>query len=159
MAQAIQQFTIQKANGNTDAMSQQLLQWDNKWPMVTISNQVLVQVSNQVINNIKNVNNNINNFNNINVNTVTPQEKTIITQTIDTFKAPKPHVPVPTIFITFGGTHLRYLVLRTLSTSNAIYDMPFSKNTGPFTLNDNKFKANLDGKGKILHCISCKNLQ
>ena len=103
-----------------------------------------------MINNIKNVNNNINNFNNINVNTVTPQEKTIITQTIDTFKASKPHVPVPTIFITFGGTHLRYLVLRTLSTSNAIYDMPFSKNTGPFTLNDNKFKANLDGKGKIL---------
>jgi hypothetical protein len=110
----------------------------------------LIQVSNQVINNINNINTKINNYNNIKIHSTSPTQIKVIQDTVNTLKAEKPLVKVPRIHIEFGNNKERNLVLRVLNTLDAKYNMAFSKYNGPFVLNDNEFKVKLIGIGKIL---------
>jgi hypothetical protein len=110
----------------------------------------LVQVTNKIIINIKNIKTTENNYDKIIISpSYTTQQKSEITQTVNTIKKGKQEVDVPRIHIKFNS-HERSLVLRVLTTNNYRYDMPFSKLNGAFTLNDNEFRVKiLSGDGSI----------
>ena len=150
VAQAIQQLAKQYAEGNTDEVSQAAAQIGTQIAKGQNIQQTLIQVSNQVINNINNINTKINNYNNIKIHSTSPTQIKVIQDTVNTLKAEKPLVKVPRIHIEFGNNKERNLVLRVLNTLDAKYNMAFSKYNGPFVLNDNEFKVKLIGIGKIL---------
>jgi hypothetical protein len=150
VAQAIQQLAKQYAEGNTDEVSQATAQIGTQIAEGKNIQQTLIQVSNQVINNINNINTKINNYNNIKIHSTSPTQIKVIQDTVNTLKAEKPLVKVPRIHIEFGNNKERNLVLRVLNTLDAKYNMAFSKYNGPFVLNDNEFKVKLIGIGKIL---------
>jgi hypothetical protein len=150
IAQAIQQLAKQYAEGNTDEVQQAAKQIGTQIAKGQNIQQTLVQISNQVINNINNINTKINNYNNVKIHSTSPTQTKVIQETVNTLKAEKPLVKVPRIHIEFDNNKERNLVLRVLNTLDAKYDMPFSKYNGPFILNDNEFKVKLIGKGKIL---------
>ena len=118
--------------------------------------QTLVQISNKVINNIKNIKATENNFDKVIIHpSLTKQQKTEITQTVDVIKKAKQEVDVPRIHIKFDS-HERNLVLRILTTNNYRYEMPFSKFNGAFTLDDNQFRVKiLSGDGSVKGSIGC----
>jgi hypothetical protein len=150
IAQAIQQLAKQYAEGNTDEVQQAAKQIGTQIAKGQNIQQTLVQISNQVINNINNINTKINNYNNVKIHSTSPTQTKVIQETVNTLKAEKPLVKVPRIHIEFDNNKERNLVLRVLNTLDAKYDMPFSKYNGPFILNDNEFKVKLIGKGNIL---------
>ena len=150
VAQALQQIAKQYAEGNTDEVRQAAAQIGTQIAKGQNIQQTLIQVSNQIINNINNINTNINNYNNVKIHSTSPTQIKVIQETVNTLKTEKPLVKVPRINIEFDNKKERNLVLRILNTLDAKYDMPFSKYNGPFILNDNEFKVKLIGKGKIL---------
>ena len=150
VAQAIQQLAKQYAQGNTDEVRQATTQIGTQIAKGQNIQQTLVQVTNQIINNINNINTNINNYNNVKIHSTSPTQTKVIQETVNTLKVEKPLVKVPRIHIEFGNHKERNLVLRVLNTQDAKYNMPFSKYDGAFVLNDNEFKVKLIGIGKIL---------
>ena len=112
--------------------------------------QTIVQITNNIENNIKNVKIDIDNFDKIIVHPNTLDvDKKIITETITTIKKSKSVVDVPRIHIRFDGDE-KNLVLRVLNTNDAKYEMPFSKNKGGFKLDADEFRVKvIGGKGKI----------
>lgn len=112
--------------------------------------QTLIQITNNIENNIKNVKINIDNFDKIIVHPNTLDvDKKIITETVTIIKKSKSVVDVPRIHIKFEGDE-KSLVLRVLNTNDAKYEMPFSKNKGGFKLDADEFKVKvIGGKGKI----------
>jgi hypothetical protein len=112
--------------------------------------QTLIQITNNIENNIKNVKINIDNFDKIIVHPNTLDvDKKIITETVTTIKKSKSVVDVPRIHIKFEGDE-KSLVLRVLNTNDAKYEMPFSKNKGGFKLDADEFRVKvIGGKGKI----------
>jgi hypothetical protein len=150
VAQAIQQLSQQYAGGNTDEVLQATTQIGTQIAQGQNIQQTLVQISNQVINNINNINTNINNYNNVRIHSTSPTETKVIQETVNTLKVEKPLVKVPRVHIEFGNNKERNLVLRVLNTQDAKYDMPFSRFNGAFSLNDDDFKVKIIGKGKIL---------
>ena len=150
VAQAIQQLAQQYAGGNTDEVRQATTQIGTQIAQGQNIQQTLVQISNQVINNINNINTNINNYNNVRIHSTSPTETKVIQETVNTLKVEKPLVKVPRIHIEFDNNKERNLILRTLNTQDAKYDMPFSRFNGAFTLNDDEFRVKIIGKGKIL---------
>ena len=86
--------------------------------------QTLVKVTNNVVNNIKNIKATENNYNKVIIHpSITTQQKTEIKQTVDVIKKAKQEVDVPRIHIKFDS-HERNLVLRILSTNNYRYRCP-----------------------------------
>ena len=150
VAQAIQQLAKQYAQGNIDEVRQATTQIGSQIAKGQNIQQTLVQVTNQIINNINNINTNINNYNNVKVHSTSPTQIKVVQDTVNTLKAEKPLVKVPRIQIQFGNHKERNLVLRVLNTLDAKYNMPFSKYDGAFVLNDDEFKVKLIGIGKIL---------
>jgi hypothetical protein len=150
VAQAIQQLSQQYAGGNTDEVRQATTQIGTQIAQGQNIQQTLVQISNQVINNINNINTNINNYNNVRIHSTSPTETKVIQETVNTLKVEKPLVKVPRIHIEFDNNKERNLILRTLNTQDAKYDMPFSRFNGAFILNDDEFRVKIIGKGKIL---------
>src|SRR5919112_394021 len=150
VAQAIQQLAQVYAGGNTGEVLQATTQIGTQIAQGQNIQQTLVQISNQVINNINNINTNINNYNNVRIHSTSPTETRVIQETVNTLKAEKPIVKVPRIHIEFGSNKERNLILRVLNTQDAKYDMPFSRFNGAFSLNDDEFRVKIIGKGKIL---------
>ncbi len=150
VAQAIQQLAKQYAQGNIDEVRQATAQIGTQIAKGQNIQQTLVQVTNQIINNINNINTNINNYNNVKVHSTSPTQIKVVQETVNTLKAEKPLVKVPRIHIEFGNHKERNLVLRVLNTQDAKYNMPFSKYDGAFVLNDDEFKVKLIGIGKIV---------
>jgi hypothetical protein len=112
--------------------------------------QTLIQITNNIENNIKNVKISIDNFDTIIVHPNTLDvDKKIITETITTIKKSKSVVDVPRVHIKFDDDE-KNLVLRVLNTNDAKYEMPFSKNKGGFKLDADDFRVKvIGGKGKI----------
>jgi len=112
--------------------------------------QTLIQITNNIENNIKNVKISIDNFDTIIVHPNTLDvDKKIITETITTIKKSKSVVDVPRVHIKFDDDE-KNLVLRVLNTNDAKYEMPFSKNKGGFNLDADDFRVKvIGGKGKI----------
>ena len=112
--------------------------------------QTLIQITNNIENNIKNVKISIDNFDKIIVHPNTLDvDKKIITETITTIKKSKSVVDVPRVHIKFDDDE-KNLVLRVLNTNDAKYEMPFSKNKGGFNLDADDFRVKvIGGKGKI----------
>ena len=112
--------------------------------------QTLVQITNNIENNIKNIKISIDNFDKIVVHPNTLDvDKQIITETVTTIKKSKSVVDVPRIHIKFDNDE-KNLVLRVLNTNDAKYEMPFSKSKGGFELDDDEFRVKvIGGKGKI----------
>ena len=112
--------------------------------------QTLIQITNNIENNIRNVKINIDNFDKIIVHPNTLDvDKKIITETVTTIKKSKSVVDVPRIHIKFEGDE-KSLVMRVLNTNDAKYEMPFSKNKGGFKLDADEFRVKvIGGKGKI----------
>ncbi|HJU79469.1 MAG TPA: hypothetical protein VJ599_07905 [Nitrososphaeraceae archaeon] len=112
--------------------------------------QTLVQITNNIENNIKNIKISIDNFDKIIVHPNTLDvDKKIITETVTTIKESKSVVDVPRIHIKFDNDE-KNLVLRVLNTNDAKYEMPFSKSKGGFELDDDEFRVKvIGGKGKI----------
>src|ERR687889_533332 len=150
VAQAIQQLSQLYAGGNTGEVRQATTQIGTQIAQGQNIQQTLVQISNQVINNINNINTNINNYNNVRIHSTSPTETKVIQETVNTLKVEKPLVKVPRIHIEFDNNKERNLILRTLNTQDAKYDIPFSRFNGAFTLNDDEFRVKIIGKGKIL---------
>ena len=107
-------------------------------------------MTNNVVNNIKNVKVSIDNFVKIIVHPETLDvDKKIITETITVIKKSKTTVDVPRIHIKFDDDE-KNLVLRVLNTNDAKYEMPFSKTKGGFGLDAEEFRVKvIGGKGKI----------
>ena len=150
VAQAIQQLAQLYAGGNTGEVRQATTQIGTQIAQGQNIQQTLVQISNQVINKINNINTNINNYNNVRIHSTSPTETKVIQETVNTLKVEKPLVKVPRIHIEFDNNKERNLILRTLNTQDAKYDMPFSRFNGAFILNDDEFRVKIIGKGKIL---------
>jgi hypothetical protein len=112
--------------------------------------QTLVKVTNNVVNNIKNIKATENNYDKVIIrSSITTQKKTEIKQTVDVIKKAKQEVDVPRIHIKFDS-HERNLVLRILSANNFRYQMPFSKFNVAFTLDENEFRVKiLSGDGSV----------
>ena len=112
--------------------------------------QTLIQITNNIENNIKNVKISIDNFDKIIVHPNTLDvDKKIITETITTIKKSKSVVDVPRVHIKFDDDE-KNLVLRVLNTNDAKYEMPFSKNKSGFNLDADDFRVKvIGGKGKI----------
>jgi hypothetical protein len=150
VANSIKQLANEFSQGNTDEVN---IAADQIGSLVAKGNniqQTLVQVTNNVVNNIKNIKATENNYDKVIISpSYTTQQKSDITQTLNTIKKGKQEVDVPRIHIKFH-THERNLVLRVLTTNNYKYDMPFSKFNGAFTLDDNEFRVKiLSGDGSI----------
>src|SRR5919112_2061870 len=150
VAQAIQQLAQLYAGGNTGEVLQATTQIGTQIAQGQNIQQTLVQISNQVINNINNINTNINNYNNVRIHSTSPTETKVIQETVNTLKVEKPLVKVPRIHIEFDNNKERNLILRVLNTQDAKYDMPFSRFNGAFSLNDDDFRVKIIGKGRIL---------
>jgi hypothetical protein len=150
IANSIKQLANEFSQGNADEVN---IAADQIGSLVAKGNniqQTLVQVTNNVVNNIKNIKATENNYDKVIISpSYTTQQKSDITQTLNTIKKGKQEVDVPRIHIKFHS-HERNLVLRVLTTNNYRYDMPFSKFNGAFTLNDNEFRVKiLSGDGSI----------
>ena len=150
VANSIKQLANEFVRGNPDEVNIAANQIGNLIAKGNNIQQTLVQVTNKVVNNIKNIKATENNFNEVIIRpSITTQEKTEITQTVDVIKKGKQEVDVPRIHIKFDS-HERNLVLRILSTNNFRYEMPFSKFNGAFTLDDNEFRVKiLSGDGSV----------
>jgi hypothetical protein len=151
VANSIKQLANEFVRGNPDEVNIAANQIGNLIAKGNNIQQTLVQVTNKVVNNIKNIKATENNFNKVIIRpSLTTQQKTEITQTVDVIKKSKQEVDVPRIHIKFDS-HERSFVLRILSTNNYRYEMPFSKYNGAFTLDDNQFRLKIlsgDGSNK-----------
>ena len=156
VANSIKQLANEFVRGNPDEVNIAANQIGNLIAKGNNIQQTLVQVTNKVVNNIKNIKATENNFNEVVIRpSITTQEKTEITQTVDVIKKGKQEVDVPRIHIKFDS-HERNLVLRILSTNNFRYEMPFSKFNGAFTLDDNEFRVKiLSGDGSVKADFGC----
>jgi hypothetical protein len=150
VANSIKQLANEFVRGNPDEVNIAANQIGSLIAKGNNIQQTLIQVTNKVVNNIKNIKATENNFNEVIIRpALTTQQKTEITQTVDVIKKSKQEVDVPRIHIKFDS-HERNLVLRILSTNNYRYEMPFSKYNGAFTLDDNQFRVKiLSGDGSI----------
>ena len=150
VANSIKQLANEFVRGNPDEVNIAANQIGSLIAKGNNIQQTLIQVTNKVVNNIKNIKATENNFNKVNIRSaLTTQQKTEITQTVDVIKKSKQEVDVPRIHIKFDS-HERNLVLRILSTNNYRYEMPFSKYNGAFTLDNNQFRVKiLSGDGSI----------
>jgi hypothetical protein len=150
VANSIKQLANEFVRGNPDEVDIAANQIGSLIAKGNNIQQTLIQVTNKVVNNIKNIKATENNFNEVIIRpALTTQQKTEITQTVDVIKKSKQEVDVPRIHIKFDS-HERNLVLRILSTNNYRYEMPFSKYNGAFTLDDNQFRVKiLSGDGSI----------
>src|SRR5919112_456310 len=86
VAQAIQQLAKQYAQGNTDEVRQATTQIGTQIAKGQNIQQTLVQVTNQIINNINNINTNINNYNNVKIHSTSPTQTKVIQETVNTLK-------------------------------------------------------------------------
>jgi hypothetical protein len=150
IANSIKQLANEFVRGNPDEVNIAANQIGSLIAKGNNIQQTLIQVTNKVVNNIKNIKATENNFNKVIIRpALTTQQKTEITQTVDVIKKSKQEVDVPRIHIKFDS-HERSLVLRILSTNNYRYEMPFSKYNGAFVLDDNQFRVKiLSGDGSI----------
>ena len=150
VANSIKQLANEFVRGNPDEVNIAANQIGSLIAKGNNIQQTLIQITNKVVNNIKNIKATENNFNKVNIRSaLTTQQKTEITQTVDVIKKSKQEVDVPRIHIKFDS-HERNLVLRILSTNNYRYEMPFSKYNGAFTLDNNQFRVKiLSGDGSI----------
>jgi hypothetical protein len=150
VANSIKQLANEFVRGNPDEVNIAANQIGSLIAKGNNIQQTLIQVTNKVVNDIKNIKATENNFNEVIIRpALTTQQKTEITQTVDVIKKSKQEVDVPRIHIKFDS-HERNLVLRILSTNNYRYEMPFSKYNGAFTLDDNQFRVKiLSGDGSI----------
>ncbi|MGB8159682.1 MAG: hypothetical protein WCE93_06000, partial [Nitrososphaeraceae archaeon] len=134
VANSINQLANEFVRGNPDEVNIAANQIGSLIAKGNNIQQTLIQVTNKVVNNIKNIKATEDNFNQVIIRpALTKQQKTEITQTVDVIKKSKQEVDVPRIHIKFDS-HERNLVLRILSTNNYRYEMPFSKYNGAFTL-------------------------
>jgi hypothetical protein len=150
VAVAMKKLAQEYSNGNIDEIDIATQQIGTQIAQGKNIEQTLVQITNNVINNIKNVKISIDNYDKIIVHPKTLDvDKKIITETITTIKKSKTIVDVPRIHIKFDNDE-KNLVLRVLNTNDAKYEMPFSKNKGAFTLDNDEFRVKvIGGKGKI----------
>ena len=150
VAVAIKTLAQEYSNGNTDEIDIATQQIGTQIAQGKNIEQTLVQVTNNVVNNIKNVKVSIDNFDKIIVHPETLDvDKKIITETITVIKKSKTTVDVPRIHIKFDDDE-KNLVLRVLNTNDAKYEMPFSKTKGGFGLDAEEFRVKvIGGKGKI----------
>jgi hypothetical protein len=150
VAVAIKKLAEEYSNGNIDEIDLATQQIGTQIAQGKNIQQILVQVTNNVVNNIKNVKTSIENYDKIIVHPNTLDvDKNIITETITTIKKSKTTVDVPRIHIKFDDDE-KNLVLRVLNTNDAKYEMPFSKTKGGFRLDSDEFQVKVTGgKGKI----------
>ena len=143
VAKAVQSLAGEYSKGNSDEINIAAKQIGTLIAKGNNIKQTFVQVTNKVVNNIKNIKNSIENYDKIIVHPKTSSVyKGDIDQTINLFKNSKQRVDVPQVHIKFDD-HERNLVLRVLTTNNYRYDMPFSKYNGAFTLDDNEFRVKI----------------
>ena len=147
---AIKKLAQEYSNGDIDEIDIATQQIGTQIAQGNDIEQTLIQITNNIENNIKNVKISIDNFDKIIVHPDTLDvDKTIITETITTIKKSKSVVDVPRIHIKFDDDE-KNLVLRVLNTNDAKYELPFSKNKGGFKLDADDFRVKvIGGKGKI----------
>jgi hypothetical protein len=150
VAKAVQTLAGEYTKGNSDEVNIAAKQIGTLVAEGNNIQQTLVQVTNKVVNNIKNIKTTIENYDKVIVNPkISSNDKTVIEQTINVIKKSKTEVDVPRVHIKFH-THERNLVLRILSTNNYKYEMPFSKYNGAFKLDDDEFRVKvLSGDGSV----------
>ena len=150
VAVAIKKLAEEYSNGNIDEIDIATQQIGTQIAQGNNIEQTLVQITNNIVNNIKNVKMSIDNYDKIIVHPRTLDiDKKIITETITTIKKSKSIVDVPRIHIKFDDDE-KNLVLRVLNTNDAKYEMPFSKNKGGFKFDADEFRVKvIGGKGKI----------
>jgi hypothetical protein len=149
-ALAIKKLAQLYSNGDIDEIDIATQQIGTQIAQGNNIEQTLVQITNNIENNIKNVKISIDNFDKIIVHPNTLDvDKKIITETVTNIKKSKSVVDVPRIHIKFDNDE-KNLVLRVLNTNDAKYEMPFSKNKGGFDLDDDEFRVKvIGGKGNI----------
>jgi hypothetical protein len=147
---AIKKLAQDYSNGDIDEIDIATQQIGTQIAQGNDIEQTLIQITNNIENNIKNVKISIDNFDKIIVHPNTLDlDKKIITETITTIKKSKSIVDVPRIHIKFNDDE-KNLVLRVLNTNDAKYEMPFSNNKGGFNLDSDDFRVKvIGGKGKI----------
>ena len=147
---AIKKLAQEYSNGEIDEIDIATQQIGTQIAQGNDIEQTLIQITNNIENNIKNVKISIDNFDKIIVHPNTLDvDKKIITETITTIKKSKSTVDVPRIHIKFDDDE-ENLVLRVLNTNDAKYEMPFSKNKGGFKLDADDFRVKvIGGKGNI----------
>jgi hypothetical protein len=150
VAKAIQTLAGEYSKGNSDEVNIAAKQIGTLLAKGNNIQQTLVQVTNKVVNNIKNIKTSIENYDKVIVNPkISSSDKNIIRETINEIKKSKTEVDVPRVHIKFH-THERNLVLRILTTTNYKYEMPFSKYNGAFKLDDDEFRVKvLSGDGSV----------
>lgn len=150
VAVAIKKLAEEYSNGNIDEIDIATQQIGAQIAQGNNIEQTLIQITNNIVNNIKNVKISIDNYDKIIVHPRTLDiDKKIITETITTIKKSKSIVDVPRIHIKFDDDE-KNLVLRVLNTNDAKYEMPFSKNKGGFKFDADEFRVKvIGGKGKI----------
>lgn len=147
---AIKKLAQEYSNGEIDEIDIATQQIGTQIAQGNDIEQTLIQITNNIENNIKNVKISIDNFDKIIVHPNTLDvDKKIITETITTIKKSKSIVDVPRIHIKFDDDE-KNLVLRVLNTNDVKYELPFSKNKGGFKLDADDFRVKvIGGKGKI----------
>ena len=147
---AIKKLAQLYSNGDIDEIDTATQQIGTQIAQGNDIEQTLIQITNNIENNIRNVKINIDNFDKIIVHPNTLDvDKKIITETVTTIKKSKSLVDVPRVHIKFEGDE-KSLVMRVLNTNDAKYEMPFSKNKGGFKLDADEFRVKvIGGKGKI----------
>jgi hypothetical protein len=147
---AIKKLAQLYSNGDIDEIDTATQQIGTQIAQGNDIEQTLIQITNNIENNIRNVKINIDNFDKIIVHPNTLDvDKKIITETVTTIKKSKSVVDVPRIHIKFEADE-KSLVMRVLNTNDAKYEMPFSKNKGGFKLDADEFRVKvIGGKGKI----------
>ena len=147
---AIKKLAQLYSNGDIDEIDTATQQIGTQIAQGNDIEQTLIQITNNIENNIRNVKINIDNFDKIIVHPNTLDvDKKIITETVTTIKKSKSVVDVPRVHIKFEGDE-KSLVMRVLNTNDAKYEMPFSKNKGGFKLDADEFRVKvIGGKGKI----------
>ena len=114
IANSVKQLANQFVLGNPDEVNIAVNQIGNLIAKGNNIQQTLVKVTNNVVNNIKNIKATENNYNKVIIHpSITTQQKTEIKQTVDVIKKAKQEVDVPRIHIKFDS-HERNLVLRIL---------------------------------------------
>ena len=147
---AIKKLAQEYSNGEIDEIDIATQQIGTQIAQGNDIEQTLIQITNNIETNIKNVKISIDNFDKIIVHPNTLDvDKKIITETITTIKKSKSIVDVPRIHIKFDDDE-KNLVLRVLNTNDVKYELPFSKNKGGFNLDADDFRVKvIGGKGKI----------
>jgi hypothetical protein len=147
---AIKKLAQEYSNGDIDEIDIATQQIGTQIAQGNDIEQTLIQITNNIENNIKNVKISIDNFDKIIVHPNTLDvDKKIITETITSIKKSKSVVDIPRIHIKFDDDE-KNLVLRVLNTNDVKYEMPFSKNKGGFKLDADDFRVKvIGGKGKI----------